>query len=89
MQRVMRSARLDPGSVLRTVRDDVPARCGALSGTTPKERKGPLSGMTLPFAVIAADAGIQSDSPQDRWIPARCYAPSGMTYRLGAARHAG
>jgi hypothetical protein len=45
--------------------------------------------MTLPFAVIAADAGIQSDSPQGRWIPARRYAPSGMTYRLGAARHAG
>ena len=89
MQRVMRSARLDPGSVLRAVRDDVPARCYAPSGMTPKERKGPLSGMTLPFAVIAADAGIQSDSPQGRWIPAQCCAPSGMTYRLSAVHRPG
>ena len=111
----MRGARLDPGSALRAVRDDVPARRYAPSGMTsklgavredrPARRRAPtkttLQGARVRrilFAVIPAKAGIQRHLRDARLnpgsalcavrddVPARRYAPSGMTSAEGARR---
>ena len=55
IQRILRGARLDPGSALRAVRDDVPARRCTLSGMTLQGARA----RHILFAVIPAKAGIQ------------------------------
>ena len=83
----MQGARLDPGSALRAVRDDIRRRSGP-SGMTLEEAKAHTS-----FAVIPAKAGIQWCLRGARLDPGsalravrddikRRSAPSGMAVKI-------